>query len=146
MVLSPTGRLGWDPFAEMRRMQMEMNRLFSDLEGRVGEVAFPAVNVWAGENDLVLTAEIAGVKPDDLELTVREDTLVISGKREPQIDGDDVTWHRRERAYGQFARTIDLPFRVDPDRVEARFVNGLLELRLQRPEVERPKKIEIKAS
>lgn len=146
MLLSQMSPLGWDPFVEMRRMQDEMNRLFAGLEGRPAMGAFPPVNVWYGENSVVVTAEIPGVRRDDIDLTIREDTLTIRGTREPEVKGSDVAWHRRERAYGEFERIVDLPFRVDPDRVEARFTNGLLEVELQRPEEDRPKKIRINAA
>lgn len=150
MLLSQIGRLGWDwdPFTEMRRMQDEMNRLFRDLEGRlfIGPQSFPPVNLWVGENSLVVTAELPGFGLDDIEVTTREDTLTIRGRRKPQVDADRVAWHRRERLYGDFARSIELPFRVDPERVQARFTNGILEIELQRPEADRPKRIQITAS
>lgn len=144
--LDPFADFGRDPFAEMRRVQADMNRLFADVEGRVAPRAFPPVNIWAGENDLVLTAELPGIRPDDLELTVREDTLTLQGRREPQADDDSIAWHRRERAHGSFARTIELPFRADPDKVEARFLNGVLQVKLQRPESDRPRKITINSA
>ena len=56
---------------------------------------------------------------------------------------EDVAWHRRERAYGGFSRVVELPFRVDPDAVRARFINGVLQVELQQPESERPKRIQI---
>jgi HSP20 family protein len=59
------------------------------------------------------------------------------------VEDESSTWHRRERAYGSFARTVQLPFRVDPQQVEARFANGILEVELHRPEADRPKKIQI---
>jgi HSP20 family protein len=141
----PFADLSRDPFAEMRRIQADMNRLFGDVEGRALPRAFPPVNIWAGENDFVVTAELAGVRAEDLELTVREDTLTLNGSRESQVEGE-VAWHRRERLHGRFARTIQLPFRANPDKVEARFINGVLQVRLQRPEEDRPRKIAINAS
>jgi len=146
MLLTQTGRLGWDPFAEIRRMQNEMTRLFADVEARAATQAFPPVNLWVGEDSLVVTAEIPGVAPADLNLTVREDTLTIQGYRALPVETDSVAWHLRERPYGTFSRTVGLPFRVDPDKVQARFTNGVLEIELQRPEADRPRKIEIKAA
>lgn len=144
MLFTSMGRLGWDPFAEMRRMQNEMNRLLADFESReTWPAAYPPVNIWAGENSAVVTAELPGVAQKDLDLTVREDTLVIQARREPEIDPDSVSWHRRERLYGSFSRVVELPFRVDPDKVQARFVNGVLEVELERPDADRPKRIPI---
>lgn len=148
MLLTPTGRFGWDPFAEMRRVHNEMNRLFTEFEDRRTTAAFPPINLWVGDNSVVVTAELPGIAEKDLDLAVREDTLTIQGKREPvgEADSDSVAWHRRERLYGTFSRAVELPFRVDPDKVQARFANGVLEVELQRPEEDKPKRIRINAS
>jgi HSP20 family protein len=145
MFLTQPSRLGWDPFAEIRRMQTEMGRLFADVEARSASQSFPPINIWVGVESLVVTAEIPGVAPANLDITVREDTLTMQGYRAMPVETDGVAWHRRERPYGSFSRTVALPFRVDPDKVQARFTNGVLEVELQRPEAERPRKIEIKA-
>jgi HSP20 family protein len=146
MFLTQTGRLGWDPFAEIRRMQNEVSRLFADVEARAATPTFPPINLWVGEDGLVVTAEIPGITPADLDLTVREDTLTIQGRRPLPVEADGIAWHQRERGYGGFSRTIALPFAVDPDEVEARFANGVLEIELRRPAEDRPRKIEIKAA
>lgn len=145
-MLFTSGRLGWDPFAEMRRMQAEMDRLFADFEGRPTPGGGPPVNLWLGDDSVVVTAEVPGVAPGDIDITVREDTLTIQGKRQPAAVDGEVAWHRRERVFGEFARTVELPFRVDADRVDARFVNGVIQIELQRPEADKPKRIPIKAS
>jgi HSP20 family protein len=79
-------------------------------------------------------------------LSLQEDVLTLAGKREPKLQEQNPNWQRRERAYGTFSRTVQLPFRVDPDKVQARFNNGILEIELQRLEADRPKKIEIRAA
>lgn len=145
MLLSEFGRFGFDPFAEMRRMQGEMNRLLSGATTATAR-EFPPMNLWLGENSVAVTAELPGIAPEDVEVTVRENTLTLQGRREPKSEDENAVWHRRERAYGTFARTVQLPFRVDPENVEARFTNGLLEIELQRPEADRPKKIQINAA
>ena len=94
----------------------------------------------------VVTAEMPGVGKDDIDLTVRENTLIISGKRNPSTDDEDAAWHRRERPHGEFSRSVRLPLRVDPDKVEARAKNGVLEIEMGRPDAERPRKIKVKAS
>jgi HSP20 family protein len=143
MLYTPTGRLGWDPFAEMRRMQTAMNRLLADFDTRPAPVTYPPVNVWVGDDSAVVTAELPGVAENDIDLSVREDTLTIQGRREPAVDPEKTAWHRRERAYGRFSRVVDLPFRIDPDKVQARFTNGVLEVEMHRPEADRPKRIQI---
>lgn len=148
MLFPEFGRFGFgfDPFAEMRRMQNEMNRLFADF-GMTRTQEFPPMNFWVGENSVVVTAEVPGATCDDLDIVVHEDVLTLKGKIQPEITDDkDVVWHRRERGYGDFVRTVQLPFRVDPDKVQARCRNGVLEIELHRPEAERPKKIQIQAA
>lgn len=145
MLFAPTGRLGWDPIAEMRRMQHDMNRLFADFDSRPDAGTFPPINLWVGDGSVVVTAELAGIAEKDIDLAVREDTLTIQGKREAAA-AENAAWHRRERAYGGFSRVVELPFRIDPDKVQARFGNGLLEVELQRPEADKPKRIRITAS
>jgi HSP20 family protein len=144
MALSEFPRMGFDPFAELRRMQSEMNRLFSGY-GFATARDFPLVNIWLGDNSVVVTAELPGVTRNDVTLNLQDDVLTLEGKREP-IQQENVNWQRRERAYGSFSRAVQLPFRVDPDKVQARFNNGVLEIELERLEADRPKKIEIRAA
>jgi HSP20 family protein len=145
MALSEFPRLGLDPFAELRRMQSEMNRLFSGF-GATATRDFPPINIWLGENSVVVTAELPGITSEDVNLSLQEDVLTLAGKREPKSQEQNVTWQRRERAYGSFSRAVQLPFRIDPDKVQARFSNGVLEIELQRLEADRPKKIQIRAA
>jgi len=145
MALSEFPRMGFDPFAELRRMQSEMNRMFSGF-GFATARDFPPINIWLGENSVVVTAELPGVTRDDVTLNLQDDVLTLEGKREPKQPEQNGNWQRRERAYGSFSRAIQLPFRVDADKVEARFNNGVLEVELERLEADRPKKIEIRAA
>lgn len=145
MALSEFPRLGFDPFAELRRMQSEMNRLFGGFAAATAR-DFPPVNIWLGENSVVVTAELPGVTREDVNLSLQDDVLSLAGKREPKTQQENVAWQRRERAYGTFSRAIQLPFRVDPEKVQARFDNGILEVELERLEADRPKKIEIRGA
>jgi HSP20 family protein len=145
MALSEFPRLGLDPFLELRRMQSEMNRLFSGFH-TVAAREFPPINIWLGENSVVVTAELPGVTREDVNLSLQDEVLTLEGARQPQLRQQDVKWHRRERAYGSFARTVQLPFRVDPEKVQARYTNGVLEIELERLEADRPKKIQIRAA
>lgn len=134
---------GFDPFGEFRRLQSPMHRLFG--QRPLGAAAgFPAVNLWAGADSVAITAELPGVDPADVDLSVKDDVLTIRGSRRPSTDDSDVPSHRRERTHGQFQRLVQLPFRVDPERVDARFADGVLEVDLQRPEADKPRRIEIK--
>jgi HSP20 family protein len=145
MALSEFPRLGFDPFSELRRMQTEMGRLFSGLSATTAR-DFPPINIWLGENSVVVTAELPGVTRDDVTISLQEDVLTLEGKREPKVQEHNVSWQRRERAYGTFSRAVQLPFRTDADKVQAHFNNGILEIELQRLEADRPKKIEIRAA
>ena len=131
-----------DPFALMRRMSQDMDRMF-----RAGAATggFPAVNVWQNNDAAVLTAELPGVEPDDVDVTVKEGTVTLSGERKAMEPAEGAVWHRRERGFGKFSRSLRLPFRVDPDRIEARFQDGVLTIALQRPDQDKPRRIEIKA-
>jgi len=145
MALSEFPRLNFDPFVELRRMQSEMNRLFSGYSAATAR-DFPPINIWLGENSVVLTAELPGVTHDDVNISLQEDVVTLEGKREPKAKQENASWQRRERAYGTFSRAVQLPFHVDADKVQARFNNGILELELQRLEADRPKKIQIRGA
>ena len=120
----------------------DTRRLLSSAPGFLPAPTFPAVNLWLSEDSVVVTAEIPGLSKDDLELTVQDDTLTIRGTRTAP-EAHDGAWHRRERPTGSFARTIDLPFRVDADTVDARMQDGVLAVEMKRPETDKPRRIEI---
>jgi HSP20 family protein len=143
MALSEFPRLSIDPLVELRRMQNEMNRVFSGFAPTTRD--FPPINIWLGENSVVVTGELAGVTRDDVTINLQEDVLTLEGARRP-TQQQDINWQRRERAYGTFSRVVQLPYRVDPEKVQARYDNGILEIELQRLEADRPKKIEIRAA
>jgi HSP20 family protein len=132
---------------EMERIRREMNRLFdSNQRGRYRQAPdHPALNVWTSEDGLVVTAELAGVNVDDIDISVVNDTLTLSGAREPDRVGEEVKYHRRERGHGKFSRALQLPYPVDSEKVEASFKNGVLHITLPRAEEDKPRKIEIKA-
>lgn len=139
---SPGFEVWAEPLAALRRIQDEINRAFS--EQRVPASAeFPPINVWRGQDSVIVTAEVPGVRLEDMELTVHQNTLTIKGTRTAEASEPDVGFHRRERAYGAFSRTIALPFNVDPEQVRASCENGILSVNLPRPEAEKPKKIKI---
>jgi len=129
---------------EMERMQQDMNQLASTIGNGIQRPSgFPAMNVWASDNQAVITAEVPGMAADDLDLSVVGETLTISGERKPDHVEDGIVYHRRERGCGKFSRSIELPFRVDTDRVEAAFANGILSIDLPRAEADKPKRINI---
>jgi HSP20 family protein len=136
---------GWNPWRELNRLQDEMERLFA----RGGEAPvfdFPAVNVWSGPDDVVLTAELPGVEPDKLEISVVGDTVTLRGSRQHEELKNGESYHRHEREQLQFSRSLRLPFQIDSNTVDAKFADGVLHLTLPRAESEKPKRITVKGS
>ena len=130
---------------EMDRLQREMNRLMDGFNESTRS-EFPPINVWANEEHAMITAELAGVSSDALDISVVGDTLTLSGERS-QKDGDEQrTYSRRERWQGKFSRTIQLPFRIDAEEVDASFANGILNIILPRAEEDKPHRISISAN
>lgn len=136
----------WDPFREMRRLQREVDRALSGLVPSFVPRVFPPVNIWTGRDDVVVTAELPGVEPKKLDISVVGDTLSLSGEREPVQPAEGQVVNRLERETGSFSRTVQLPFRVEADKVEATYSRGVLRIRLPRLEAEKPKQIAVRAS
>ena len=129
---------------EMDRLRREMDHLVQSAN-RFSAPAFPALNVWTNADGVVVTAEIPGITPDDLDISITGDTLTLTGTRRPEETGGDVRFHRRERGYGRFTRSLQLPYRVETDRVSANFDKGVLRIELPRAEADKPKKVTVKA-
>ena len=144
MLWSDFDRLGrfWDPWQDFQHM----GRSIFGNGGTSPYVEFPAVNVWVNGDHAVVTAEIPGVDPDAIELSVVGKSLKISGTRQPREIKDGETYHRREQWHGRFSKTIELPFTVESDKVTARFNKGILSVELPRAEAEKPKKINVKSN
>lgn len=136
------------PWREMARLQREMNRLFDAFSLAGGRTApsYPAMNVWTNDEGALITAELPGIDPDDIDISVVGDTLTLSGSRQPEELQEGETYHRRERSFGKFSRTFQLPFQVEADQVEASFKNGVLSISLPRAEQDKPKKIVVETA
>lgn len=132
-----------DPFALMRSMLGDFDRVSSS---RPRQRVFPAVNIWQGDDAVAVTAELPGVDPAELDISVNGNVLTIAGKRTAPTVGNEATWHRRERGFGEFSRVIRLPFEADDTKVEARLQNGVLRVVVGMPEAQKPRRIEIKAA
>jgi HSP20 family protein len=132
---------------EMDRLQKEMNRLFDNYAPmRRSAPGYPAMNVWANENGALVTAEVPGVRPEDIDVSVVGETLTLSGMRSPEEMNEDARYHRQERSYGKFTRSLQLPFAVDVNKIEATFKNGVLNVELPRAESDKPRKISVKSA
>lgn len=138
----------FDPMMGMRLLQRELDRLAdwprNLLENRrIGGGSYPPVNVYDGEDDIIVMAEVAGVRQEDIDLSITGETLMIKGAKRPSADEEKVNFHRRERGSGEFVRTIVLPDKVNADAVSARLVNGVLTITLPKSEAAKPKQITI---
>ena len=127
---------------DMQRLQSSLNRLLSASAANRQE-EFPPINVWTSGNGAIVTAEIPGVAPDDVEISLVNDTLTIRGFRKAEELTEGESRHRQERGYGQFTRSLQLPFGVEPDNVQAKFNNGVLQITLPRAEAEKPRRISV---
>ena len=139
----------WQPFIplldQFNQFQNEMNRLVGRGNGGPGWAVYPPVNVWEEDDTVFVEAELPGLEINDLEITVTGgNELTLKGQRKP-AEAARETWHRQERRFGTFSRTLTLPFVVDPDKVEARLENGVLLVKLAKHESARPRKIAVKA-
>jgi len=105
-------------------------------------VEFPPVNIWSNDEQLVLTAEIPGVNPDDLSINALEDHVSIEGTRKASEE-KEADYHRQERNLGEFKRVFKMPFKIDPSKIEAKYEKGILQLILPRSEQDKPKQIKV---
>lgn len=131
---------------EMNQLQDEMNRLFDTYQPSRFRTAsgYPAVNIWSREDSIKVTAEVPGINPKDIEISVVGETLTLSGIRKPDELKEGARYHRHERGYGKFTRAIQLPYSIDANKVDAKFKNGVLDINLPRAEADKPKKITVK--
>lgn len=129
-------------WGELERLQSEMERIYTDIK-RPFVGGFPALNVWTSDEGAMVTAELPGISIDDIDISVAGSGLTLSGRR--SLPDTEARYHRQERDAGSFTRSIDLPFKVDGDKVDASFSNGVLSVKLPRAEEDKPRKIKVKA-
>ncbi len=146
MIRPVWNRWDWnaDPFADIRLLERQMNRLFRDVHGRGTD--YPSLNFWSNEDEALLEIELPGASPDDFDLSVTDDVVTIAGSRKDPMAEESATAHRQERAFGSFSRTLQLPFAVNADGVVARYEQGILRVTLPRREETKSKKIAIQAT
>ncbi len=144
-MISPMMRFGTmnDALQEMERIQSEMKQLFS---GRrlLFNPDYPLMNVWTNENGAIITTEMPGIDPENIDIEVKGETVTLSGSRIAEKLKEGEIYHRQERPYGRFKRTVTLPFRVNHEKVEALYQRGILKISLPRSENDKPKQIEVK--
>jgi len=137
----------WSPFFDMEKTLAEMDRILGGvtrpLELRsVPRGAFPAINIYDQGDAAVLAAELPGVRPEDIDLSVLNDTVTLKAQRKAE-DSEKDRYYRRERIAGEFARTVTLPDPVNPDSVKAHYANGVLTVRMEKAAQAKARKIQI---
>ena len=139
-----------DPFQELDRLQRQMDTLFQNVGGGERpyrrEGVYPLVNISEDTEHIYVQAELPGVNPEDLEITLKEQNLVLRGERKIPAEEKNVNYHRRERESGFFRRVLRVPAQVDPDKVEASCKDGVLTITLAKPEEVKPRQISVKGA
>ena len=138
----------WDPFQDLLAIQDEMNQVFGRArqgQGGGGRVWAPALDISERKDAYVVTVEVPGVNADDLDITLEDGLLTIQGERQFTQESTEQQFHRVERRYGSFRRSITLPSQVQAEAIEASFENGVLEVVVPKAEEAKPKKISVKA-
>jgi HSP20 family protein len=138
----------WDPIRELDSLQGDMNRLFDRFfEGRtangMGRRWIPAMDLVATENDLVLRGDLPGMSEEDVDIEIKDNVLTVSGERQAEHEDKGEGYHRVERAFGRFSRSLSLPQGIDPDKVEAKFEKGVLEVHIPKPAEAKPTRVQI---
>ena len=143
-------RRAWDPWQELLRLQEEVGLLFDANGFGVPFLAersdtFPRVNIWTTESESIVHAEVPGVPMEDLDVTIVGTTLTLKGARKPAAQVPHERHYRHERRYGTFGRSVQLPHKVDADKVTATLEDGILSVRLPKAPEVKPRKVMVKS-
>ena len=138
----------WEPFRELAALQNEMSRWMNTLAAPgagngQSSTWLPAVDVWETEKELVLSFDLPGIEEDKIAVELDDNTLTVSGERERTDEHSSERFYRFERRHGQFSRSVSLPAGVKDSDVQADYTNGVLEVRIPKPEEPKPRRIEI---
>jgi HSP20 family protein len=140
----------WEPLRELSSLQNEVNRLFDTVfdaprGGNGGGLRrwMPPMDLLETDEHFVLRADLPGLKEDDVRIEVEDSTLTVSGERRSEHEANGEGYHRVERSFGSFSRSLTLPKGVDPEGVSARFERGVLEVRIPKPEERKPRRVAI---
>ena len=142
----------WEPLRELSSLQTEMNRLFNTVfdaptsgTGNGGTLRrwVPAMDLLETADHFVLRADLPGMTQDDVKIELEDSVLTVSGERKAEHEDRQEGFYRVERAFGNFSRSLTLPKGVNADAVTASFDNGVLEIRIPKPEESKPRRISI---
>ncbi len=136
-----------EPFREMAALQNEMARLMGNVfeggNGRTNQAWAPAVDVWETENELVYAFDLPGIPEDKISVELEDNALTVTAERERTQENSDERMYRFERRFGTFSRTIGLPQGVTEQDVSADYRDGVLEVRVAKPEAPKPRRIQV---
>jgi len=132
-------------FDQMREMLRLLETSTGDATVDAGAGVFPPMNITQDGDNFYLRAEVPGIKPAELSISALRNRVSISGKREIPREHERVSYHRKERPEGAFNRAVTLPVEVDPERVDARYSDGILTLTLPKAEQAKPRQITVKS-
>jgi HSP20 family protein len=141
----------WEPVRELNSLQSEMNRLFNAFfdtptTGANGAPRrfIPSMDLTETDTQYVLKADLPGVSEDDVSIELDDNVLTVSGERKSEREEKKEGYHRVERSFGHFGRSLTLPDGVDADAIAATFDKGVLEVRIPKPEQRQPRRVAIK--
>ena len=136
----------WTPFRGLMDIQDEMNRMFNSV-ARTSDsgtgVWGPSVDISENENEIVVVAEVPGMKRENINISIQDNVLTLKGEKKRESDENEENYHRIERSYGVFERSFSLPSVIQTDRVTASYKNGVLSIKLPKAEEAKPKQIDI---
>ena len=140
-----------DPFGGLDDLRTAVDQVFGNYMGRPGRMrlyrgVFPALNISENEDTLYLTAELPGINPKEIDISATADSITLRGERKESSASKEVNYHQREREFGTFRRGIDLPTKIDTDKINASYKNGILTVALPKAEEVKPKQIQIMTS
>jgi HSP20 family protein len=135
----------WDPLRELDVLQTDISRLFNSFFHRSDGAGrwIPALDVVESEEEIVLRCDLPGLKEEEVRIEVRGGRLTIAGERQAQSEHDGEGYHRIERSFGAFRRTIAVPESLDPDQVKAQIRDGVLEVHIPKPAEPEVHRIEV---
>ncbi|MBM3677651.1 MAG: Hsp20/alpha crystallin family protein [Actinobacteria bacterium] len=137
----------WEPFRELTSLQTEMSRLMNGLfEGPARDATqswVPPLDVWETDDEIVYAFDLPGIPQERIEVEVHDDTLTITASRDKLAEEKGDRFFRFERRYGTFSRAVGLPQGTDSSRVLADYRDGVVEIRVPKPEQPRPRKIQL---
>ena len=137
----------WEPFRELTQLQGEMGRLLNGLYGnRADQSWVPSLDVWETDSEIVYAFDLPGLDQERISIELHDDTLTVSGERERQTSEQSDRFYRFERRYGSFSRAAGLPQGVDESKIVASYTNGVLEVRVPKPEEAKPRRIQLGTS